>query len=818
MPCPFPRYGASYPVVGGDCTDVMQADSRQRATQRTATHCALFPAKLAGVAVGTDETQADPVISPSNTGSPDTTELLAGRYQIVRWLGGGGMGRVYEVIDTELDERVALKVLRPGLSREAIERFRREVKLTRRIQHRNVARMFDIGEHEGEKFLTMELVTGCSLRPDGKPMAWSELRAIAEQICAGLAAAHAAGVVHRDLKPDNIMIEAITGRAVITDFGIARTVEEPGITQVGGVIGTPRYMSPEALNGKEVDARADLFSLGVLLFELATGERPWSGDSAIAVAVAQVTSEPRTIDTQTTDIPPSFGELVAACLQLDPKARPASALDVGHAIASGISGVCVHPRTLADRRTPPASPSTSTTIAVLATHCGPGDEYLADGMREDITDTLSTAAGLRVRPIGSIIGTDPRELGRELAVDHVVVSSLRRTPQGLRISARLINVSDGFQIWAHRVDCAEAEILVQAEALARGVANALSARAIEATRPTDPRAVEAYLRGRAEMRHFWGIHITRAADQFEQAVEYAPTSAPILGAYAFAAVNAWVMSSVPTAAIRARKALDRALPHGHGEAYLAAASYWMNQGDPERGAQNLGIALVRAPMSGHVHELAGRVAVEIESLEAARHHFETAIGLDPGRADIITSDLARLEGLSGNWASADARAASLIANPDSAMRQLGYLMKARLGTWRSQGEAMLADTAQFAPNIAEGASKIIGFMVSLGRTGTVDHAAWRRFLAMYTGNDNPQRQQLMGLQVLVERALVHDRIEIALETFAVAAQRGLMDRVWLDHCPLFVRVANDPRFLETRTVVDARAARVLATFRATQSA
>ncbi len=764
------------------------------------------------MAAGTDETQTDLVLAPSKPGLPEATELLAGRYQIVRWLGGGGMGQVYEVIDTELDERVALKVLRSGLSNEAIERFRREVKLTRRIQHRNVARMFDIGEHAGEKFLTMELVTGSSLKPDGKPMAWSELRAIAEQICAGLAAAHAAGVVHRDLKPDNIMIEATTGRAVITDFAIARTVEEPGITQIGGVIGTPRYMSPEALNGEEVDARADLFSLGVMLFELATGERPWSGDTPIAVAVAQATSEPRVMNTETTDIPPSFGELVAACLQIDPKARPASALDIGNAIASGIRGVFARP---AQR---PAPVAATTTLAVLATHCSPGDEYLADGMREDITDTLSTASGLRVRPIGSITGTtDPRELGRALAVEHVVVSSLRRTPQGLRISARLINVADGFQIWAHRVDCAEAEILVQAEALARGVANALSARAVEATRPTDPRAVEAYLRGRAELRHFWGVHITRAADQLEQAVEYAPTSAPILGAYAFAAVNAWVMSSVPTAAIRARKALDRALPLGHGEAYLAAASYWMNQGDPERGVHNLGIALVRAPMSGHVHELAGRISVEIESLEAARHHFETAIGLDPSRADIITGDLARLEGLSGNWASADARAQGLIANPDNAMRQLGYLMKARLGTWRSHGEAMLADAAQFVPNIAEGASKIIEFMVSLGRTGTIDQAAWRRFLAMYTGNDNPQRQQLMGLQILVEGALVYDRLEIALETFAIAAQRGLMDRVWLDHCPLFVKVANDPRFLESRLVVDARAARVLATFRATQS-
>ena len=771
---------------------------------------------------GTDETLADAVATAGSTsidGVRDGSELVAGRYRIVRWLGGGGMGRVYEAIDTELEERVALKVLRPGLSHDAIERFRREVKLTRRIQHHNVARMFDIGEHVGAKFLTMELVAGCALEPDGKPMPWPELKAIAAQICAGLTAAHAAGVVHRDLKPDNILIEAGTGRAVITDFGIARTVAEPGITQIGGVIGTPRYMSPEQLNGEEVDERADLFSLGVVLFELATGERPWPGDTAIAVAVAQATSEARVMDTQTTDLPAWFAELVAACLELDPRARPASAAAVGSALASGTSGLVARPATTKKKPKDLALTShvATTTLAVLATHCGPGDEYLGDGLREDITDTLSTTSGLRVRPIGSTAGPDPREVGRALGVDHVVVSSLRRTPQGLRISARLISVADGFQIWAHRVDCAEFEILVQAEALARGVASALSARAVEAPRPTDPRAVEAFLRGRAEMRHYWGSHILRAADQFEQAVEYAPTSAPILGAYAFAAVNAWVMSSSPITANRARDALERALPFGHGEAYLGAASYWMNQGDPERGAHNLGIALVRAPMSGHVHELAGRVAVEIESLAAALHHFETATGLDPGRTDIITGDLARLAGLTGDWASADARVASLKVNSDPAMRQLGFMMNARLAMWRGRGDAILADARKFVSNISEGGSKIMGFMVQLAETGTVNPEAWQRFLAMYTGMDQPQRQQLMGLQILVEGALVYERLDLALQILAIAAERGLIDRLWLEHCPLFTKIVDDPRFVATHAVVAERASRVLATFRATQA-
>jgi serine/threonine protein kinase len=786
---------------------------------------------------GTDDTLAG-VVTIAGSSLPDGTELVAGRYRIVRWLGRGGMGRVYEAVDTELDERIALKVLRPGMSEESTERFRREVKLTRRIQHRNVARMFDIGEHNGEKFLTMELVVGEALKQVAAPMPWPQLKAIAQQICAGLAAAHAAGIVHRDLKPENILLEARTGRAVITDFGIARTVEDPSVTQVGAVIGTPRYMSPEQLNGREVDARSDLFSLGVMLFELATGERPWSGDNAIAVAVAQATSEPRTMDTQTTEIPPAFAEIISACLQLEPELRPASAEDVGNAIGGGASGLFAaahatrvakptrRPVPVDDSRAreptapPPLAHAQPTSLSVLPTACAPGDEYLADGMREDLTDTLSTTSGLRVMPAGHVQMTptsDPRTLGRDLGVEHVVVSTLRRTPAGLRIAARLINVSDGFQIWAHKSECAEAEILALAERIAAGIATALSTRASEATRPTDPRAVEHFLRGRAEMRHFWASHMRSAADQLERAVEYAPTSPPILGAYALAAVQAWVMSSMPDSAQRARKALDRALPFGHGEAYVAAASYWSNQGDPERGAQNLGIGLVRAPMSGFAHELAGRISVEVESLVAARHHFETAVGLDPGRAMVINSDLARLEALGGQWESAEQRVAQLMADSDPSMVQLGWVLTARFSAWRGRTEQMIEASSNFAPRMGEGATKISEFMRDLATTGAIDPTAWKRFLAMFSGADQPVRQQLMGLQLLTEGSLIFDRCEIALDTLEIAAQRGLMDRVWLDHCPLFLKLAKEPRYVPIRARVAERAARVYAAFRSTQT-
>ena len=782
------------------------------------------------MSVGDDDTLASSQPTTTGSGAIAESELVAGRYRIVRWLGGGGMGRVYEALDSELDERVALKVLKAGLTDDAIERFRREVKLTRRIVHKNVARMFDIGEHGGDKFLTMELVDGEPLtRSIGEPMPWPRLAQIAQQLCAGLSAAHAAGVVHRDLKPDNVLVERGSERIVITDFGIARSAHEErggGVTQVGAVVGTPRYMSPEQLAGREVDARADLFSLGVMLFELATGTRPWAGDNAIAVAVAQATSAPRTIESA--DVPAWFPQIVAACLRLDPAERPASADAIAAAIAtSDTSALDTALDRPAARGTPRAAPRPTlrpnvpanptqvepTTLAVLPIACGPGDEYLADGVLEDMTDALSTAPGLRVRPAGLVraqASADPRELGRQLQVDHVVVATLRRTPKGLRLAARLIGVADGFQIWASKLDCTEAEILAASEQLVDGLASAMSARASSQTRPTDPRAVDLYLRARAEQRRFWGSHAQAAAELLEQAAAYAPTSPAILGALAHARVQAWVLSGAPELAARATAVVERALATGHGEAYLASAQYHFNRAEFERGGRDLGTALVRAPMSAPTHELAAHILVEVESTQVARHHYETALGLDPGRANVIASSLARLEALEGNFESADARVADLVANTDPSIAQLGHIMKARLAAWRGRPEQMLAAAKLFTARMGRDAAKMAEIVTTAVEGGDVDAAEWQRlWMAFESDPDRPVRQQLMGLQILSEVMLMLDLVEPALDTLAAAARVGLMDVVWIDRCPLFTGMTSTRRLQDIRTQVATRASRVL---------
>jgi serine/threonine-protein kinase len=778
---------------------------------------------------GHDDTIAHPSRARPGDGGLDESALVAGRYRIVRWLGAGGMGRVYEALDIELHERIALKMLRSGLSDESIERFRREVKLTRRIQHRNVARMFDIGEHDSDKFLTMELIDGAALtRELAGAMAWPRLRSLAAQLCAGLAAAHEAGVIHRDLKPDNVMIERGSDRVVITDFGIARGGDEVGVTQVGALIGTPRYMAPEQLAGAEVDHRADLFALGVILYELANGARPWSGDSAIAIAVAQATQPQRPFTAP--HVPAEVAAAIERCLQIDPALRPAGAAIVGEAIAAcGDDDAPTPPRrsdrhavaslatTAPARPAPrPTAPPTATTIAVLPIACAAGDEDLADGLLDDLVDTLSSTGTLRVRPAGVVRSQgdrDPRELGRSLEVDHVVVASLRRTQLGLRASARLIGVADGFQIWAQRVDCTEAEILGTAEQLGRAVATALSARAANDERATDPRAVDLYLRARAEMRRFWGSHAQNAADLLAQAADHAPTSPPILGALAFVSVMAWILRGDPELEVRARDAVARGLAGGHGEAFLASGMFQFNHGNVEAAATALATALVRAPMSAQTHETAGKALIEIGAPDEGRYHLETALALDPGRASVIGGTLGLLDALQGRWDAALARCRPLLGDPDPSVVQVGAMLEARLASWRGDHQALDAAAARFAPR-SEAAARLFAFFHRVSQVGAVEPAAWDALEQAFDRRDRPARMQINGFQLMSEISIVLGYPDLGLRALGKAAEHGLVDITWLTHCPVFRPFTDDLRWRAAHDEVAQRAARMLAAFRA----
>ena len=292
-----------------------------------------------------------------------TGTIFAGRFEVIEELGKGGMGKVYKVLDKEVNEKIALKLLKPEIATDenTIERFRNELKFARKVGHPNVCRMYDLNREGDTHYITMELVSGEDLKstitrigqlPVGKAIA------ISKQVCSGLAEAHRLGVVHRDLKPQNVMLDK-EGNARIMDFGIARSLKAKGLTGAGVMIGTPEYMSPEQVEVKDVDQRSDIYSLGVILYEMVTGRLPFEGETSIAVAMKHKSEAPQDPGKVNTQIPDELSRVILRCLEKDKEKRYQSAGEVRAELDAIEKGM---PTT--ERVVPKRKPTTSKEITV----------------------------------------------------------------------------------------------------------------------------------------------------------------------------------------------------------------------------------------------------------------------------------------------------------------------------------------------------------------------------------------------------------------------------------------------------------------------
>jgi len=289
--------------------------------------------------------------------------LFAERYEIIEELGKGGMGNVYRVEDTKTKEEIALKLIKPEIAsdKKTIERFRTELTTARRIRHKNVCGMYDLGEQKGTYFITMEFVPGEDLKSfirRSKRLSIPSAISIAQQVCEGLEEAHRLGVVHRDLKPSNVMVDK-EGNARIMDFGIARSIKAKGITGTGVMIGTPEYMSPEQVEGKETDQRSDIYSLGVILYEMVIGRVPFEGDTPFSVGIkhkSEIPKDPKELNAQ---IPEDLCHVILRCLEKDKEQRYQSAAEVRSELKNIEKGIPTTEKVLPKRK-----PITSKEITV----------------------------------------------------------------------------------------------------------------------------------------------------------------------------------------------------------------------------------------------------------------------------------------------------------------------------------------------------------------------------------------------------------------------------------------------------------------------
>jgi serine/threonine protein kinase/tetratricopeptide (TPR) repeat protein len=633
-----------------------------------------------------------------------------GTYEILGPIGAGGMGEVYRAKDLRLGREVAVKVLPEAVasSPDRLARFEREARTVAGLNHPNIVTLHSVEDEAGVRFLTMELVEGQTLStlvsPGGLPL--PRILELSIPLTDALVAAHERGVIHRDLKPGNVMVTR-EGRVKVLDFGLAKMAGDDAPAQDvtigatanapvsgdGQIVGTVPYMAPEQIRGEKVDARSDLFSLGIILYELATGGRPFTGATSADVSSSILRDTPQPLIRVRGDLPGDLARIVERCLEKNPRERAQSALDVNNELR--------RLRKTLDRGEPekPASGRVAS-IAVLPfvnRSASADDEYFSDGLADELLNVLAKIRGLRVVARSSAFqfkGTKDElaTIGQKLNVATVLEGSVRKAANRIRVSVQLVKVSDSSHLWSETYDRTLEDIFAvqddiaqsvvkelrttllgeEADSDASGAAKAEVARAAKG-RATDPEAHRLYLLARHLTDRFTREDVAKAIAYFKQALaldpEYALAWAELARTYCSEAAHGW--SPLAEGVGRAREAVERALSlePDLAEGRVALAYIQLNYDWDWRGAEaSIGRAMEQAPGNALVLRHAGLLADNLGHVDDAIGLYRRAVEQDP----LSAGNYLNLAGVSQN--------AGRLAEAEAAYRKALELAPQRAGT------------------------------------------------------------------------------------------------------------------------------------------
>jgi serine/threonine protein kinase len=576
-------------------------------------------------------------------------------YKILEKLGEGGMGVVYKAEDTKLRRTVALKFLAPEVSRdpEAKKRFLHEAQAASSLEHPNICSIYEIDETpDGQLFIVMPCYEAESLqaRVERGPIKYEEAVSVAIQVASGLSKAHKTGVIHRDVKPANILVTR-DGLAKIVDFGIAKLSGCTKLTRTGATLGTMAYMSPEQLKGEDVDHRSDIWALGVVLYEMVTGETPFGGDYEQAVAYSIMNEKPRSVTDLQTGVPMELGQVVNVALAKIPSERYESA----GAFLADLESLRedLKPRVSEESRIKKQRQPSIAVLPFVNLSAEKEQEYFCDGMSEEIINALTHIKGLHVVARTSAFAfkgqhADIREIGEQLNVETILEGSIRKAGKRLRITAQLVNIEDGYHLWSEKYDRDMDDVFAIQDEIGLAVAEKLKIELLKEEKTAilkrhtlDVEAYNDYLMGIYFLRMYTEDGFRKAIVHFDRALEKDPDFALVYyGLGELFNVSSYFGNMSPNEAYpRAREYLKKALEMDNtlGEAHAALSLvYAYYEWNWRLAEEELRQALKLNPNSSVVHLSHSWVLSLIQRHDEAIAEAKRAQELDP-LSDIVNT-------------------------------------------------------------------------------------------------------------------------------------------------------------------------------------